>query len=375
VGLLLDELKKWSYHRKLIQENKELSEIDKERIFSGLCHIKRIFGEGFLETVVEEHHPILGYFRNFAPWTRFWLKEFGDMLSTLEESSGFERIRRKLASKENFSSAISELEIAYRFKIAGFSVELYPKCGRYECDLKAQKPSKEVYVEVSNIGPSEEERKTSYTLNELTKSYIFDPEVQIAGKIYKRLSHPRIAEIKREINSYVKEAKKKQECFEVSHPGIVDIIVCPRSLSARAHKWLKQKGIRSSFEGPSCDVDEIRRVRKTFRDENRQLPKNKPGLIAIFHDNIIIEGDAESYRELSYEIEEEIYEHSNLVDGVLIFPHFVGSDEASSHETDFAWSRRTRYRLGGENTLVIKNKYSRFKIDEEIVQALIASNS
>ena len=370
-------MKKWSYHEKMIKENKELSDKDKEKILLGLCHIKRVLGEDFLETAVQQRHPILGYFRNFAPWTRFWLKEFGEMLSTLEESSRFKKIRQRLISKESFSSAISELEIAYRFKIAGFSVEFYPECGRYECDLSVYTPrlDKKVYVEVSNIGPSQEERKTSYTLNELTKSYIFDPEVTIAGKIYKILSHPRIAEIKREIDIYVQKAKNQQKCFEVCHRGIVDIIICPRSLSARAHEWLKQKGIRSSFEGPSYDVDEIRRVRKTFRDENRQLPKNESGLIAIFHDNIIVEGDAESYQELAYEIEEEIYERSNLIGGVLIFPHFVGSDEASSCEVDFAWSRRTRYRLGGENTLVIKNKYSKDKIDEEIIQALIASNS
>lgn len=367
-------MKKWSYHETVIQESKDLSSVDKEQILTGLHQIRRILGKSFLEIIVQQRNPILSYFRNTAPWTRFWLKEFGEMLSTLETSLRFERIKQKLISKEDFSSAISELEIAYRFAIAGFSVEFYPKHGRYECDLLVQKSDKKVYVEVSNIGPSQEERKSSYTLNELTKSFMFDPEIQVDGKIYKWLSNPRIAEIRNEIKIKVQKAKKEDKCFEISHPGIVDIIICPRSLSARAHNLLKQKRTGSHFEGPSYDIDEMRRVGRTIRDENKQLPKNEPGLIVLFNDNIAVEGDAESYQELADEIEEEIYERSNLIGGVLIFPHFVGSDEGSGYEEDFAWSRRTRYRLGGENTLIIKNRYSKDKIDEKIIQALIASN-
>ena len=374
--LLLDEMKKWSYHEKMIKENKELSDEDKEKILLGLCHIKRVLGENFLEIAVQERHPILDYFRNTAPWTRFWLKEFGEMLSALEEFPRFEKIRLKLISKKNFSSAISELEIAYRFKTAGFSVEFYPKHRRYECDLKVKKLDTKIYVEVSNIGPSEEERKTSYTLHELAKPYLFDSEVEVAGKIYKTLAHPRITDIKREINNCVGKAKKKQECFVISKPGILDIIICPRSLSDQTRRWVKQKGLTATLEGPSYDVDEMRRTRRRFRHENRQLPKNDSGLIVLFHDNIIVEGDTtEFYQGLVYEIEEEVYEHSNLIAGVLVFPHFVGSQEASGYEANFAWSRKTRYRLGGENTLVIKNKYSKFKIDEETVQALLTELS
>lgn len=368
---MLDEMKKWSYHEKIVRENEELSNKDKDEIIMGLYQIKRIFGENFLLTIVQDKHPVLGYFQNTAPWTRFWLKEFGEMLSALEESLRFEEVRQKLISKINFSSALSELEIAYRFKIAGFSVEFYPKHSRYKCDLKAKKLDMKIYVEVSNIGPSEEERKTSYTFHELAEPYIFDFEVAVAGKIYKTLSHPRIAEIKREINNCVRKAKNGKKCFEVRRPGILEIIICPRSLSDRTRRWLKQKGLRPTFEGPSYDVDEIRRVRRRFRHENRQLPKNDPGIIVLFHDNIIVEGNAESYRQLVYELEEEVYEHSNLIAGVLIFPHFVGADEETHNEANFIWSRKTKYRLGGENTLVMKNRYSRFGIDEEIIQALV----
>ena len=368
---MVNEIEKWSYHEKVIQENEDLSSEDKEKVLMGIYQIKRIFGEDFLETVIQTQHPVLGYFRNLAPWTRFWLKELGNMLSALEKSVGFEKIRKRLMSTENFSSAMPELEIAYRFKKASFSIEFYPRHGRYECDLKAQKEGIKVYVEVATIGPSEEERRTWYTFTELTKPFMLDDEVTVAGKIYKTLSHPRIAEIKRKINICVQKAKKKKECTVISQPGIVDIIVCPRSLSVQASKWVKHKGISSQFEGPSYSIDEIRRARKAFRNENRQLPKNKPGLVVLYHGKILVKGNAESYRKLVYELEEEIYEHSNLVASVLIFSDVVGASEAGSYGPDFAWSRRTKHQLYGENTLVIRNKYSKFQIDDEMIRALI----
>lgn len=370
---MIPGVEKWSYHKKAIRENEHLSSSDKEKVLMGLAQVERIFGEDFLEIAIQKRHPILKYFFNNAPWTRFWLAEFGVMLSELEGCDGFERIHERLISEQNFPTALSELEIAFKFKNADFLVEFYPKHGRYECDLKVKKQNEEIYIEIANIGPSEEERKTWHTFHELSGTYIFDHEVEVAGKVYKSLSSPRIAEIRRKISSCAKEAKKTKRCIVISQPGIVEIIICPRSLSDEVSKWLKQKGLSSHFEGPSYQVDELRRVVKAFRDENRQLPKDKPGIVVLYHSRIFVKSNADSYRRLVYELEEEIYEHSNLTAGVLVFPDVVGASEAGSYGGDFAWSRKTKSQLKGENTVVIKNKYSKFQISEDAILALITS--
>jgi len=369
---MLSEFKEWNYHEKLVKESEHLSDAEKERVLAGLNQIKEILGEDFLKNAVEMRHPILQYFGNTAPWTRFWLADFGSMLSVVRESPRFAKLQQRLVSSREFQSAISELEVAYRFKKAGFSVEFFPKQGKYEYDLKVQKGDVELCVEVAVIGWSMEELKAWYIMDAFTLPYMTNREIKVAGKIHKILSGPRILEIKKQLDECIQEAKQKQDCVVLSQPGIVDLIICPSSKSDQASKWLRKKGIRSDFEGPPFDVDEIRRVKRTLSEENRQLPEDRPGLIVLHPARIFAKGDLDSFRRLVYKLEDEIYEHPNLVAGALIFSGLRGSSEVGKYSTDFAWSKVTKYQLFGENTLVIRNKYSRFQIKEEIISALIS---
>lgn len=360
----------WNYHEKAIQNNKELKNEDKQKAIAGLQQIRRLLGEDFLEHAFQTMHPIVSYFRNEAPWTRLWLAEFGSMLSHVQDDHGFQELKERLISKEGFFSAISELETGYRFSVAGFSVEFYPSSGKRRCDLRVQKGDTRTYIEVTIIGPSQEERETEHTFYELAWSHLSNSDIEIAGKIYKALSNPRIAEIKRKITTSIHEARRKQECIILSEPRIIDIIICPKSMSSNLSDWLRKKGLASHFEGPSYNVDEIRRARKTLDEENRQLPKNEPGIVVLNHGRIFMP-NSDAIERLVYELEEEVYKHSNMVAAVLVFTDVVGANEAGRHGRDFVWSRKVKYRLYGENTLVIKNKYSRFQVDEEIVSALI----
>jgi hypothetical protein len=109
-----------------------------------------------------------------------------------------------------------------------------------------------------------------------------------------------------------------------------------------------------------------------FREKSPQLPKNKPGLIVLFPARLFAKGDPDSFRGLAYKIEEEIYEHSNLVAGALVLPSLRGSMETGRYVEDFFWSKKTKHQFFGENTLVIRNKYSQFLLREKIVSALIS---
>jgi len=367
---MLSEFKEWSCHEKLVQESKDLNETDKERVLTGLNQIKGIFGKDFLKMAVETRHPILQYFGNTAPWTRFWLADFGNMLSVLKYSPRFVKLQQRLASSKEYPSAISELEVAYRFKKAGFSVEFYVKHDRRECDLRVWKGDTELYIEVAAVGWSMEELKAFHILDIFSPPGMTDREIRVAGKIHKILSRPRIVDLKKQLDICIQEAKRRQDCVFLSHPGIVDLIICPHSKSDQVSKWLKKKGLRSDLEGPPFDVDEVKRVIRMLREKSPQLPKDKPGLIVLFPARLFAKGDLDSSRKLVYRIEEEIYEHPNLVAGALILPSLRGSSETGRYEEDFFWSKKTKHQFFGENTLVIRNRYSQFRLSEEIVSAL-----
>jgi len=369
---MLTKFNEWSYHEKLVQESEHLSEADKERILAGFNQIRWILGEDFLKMVVETGHPLLQYFGNAAPWTRFWLADFGNMLSVLKDSPRFVKLQQRLVSNREFQSAISELEVAYRFKKAGFSIEFYVKHNGRECDLRVWKEDTELYIEVAIVGWSMEELKAFHTLDIFSPPSMTDREIRVAGKIHKILSRPRILELKKQFDICIQEAKRKQDCVFLNQPGIVDLIICPNSKSEQVSEWLKKKGLSSDIEGPSFDVDEVKRVIRMFREKNPQLPKDKPGLIVLFPSRLFAKGDLDSSRALAYRLEEEIYEHPNLVAGALVLPSLRGSAETGRYAGDLFWSKKTKHQFFGENTLVIRNKYSDFPVNKEIISALIS---
>lgn len=127
----------------------------------------------------------------------------------------------------------------------------------------------------------------------------------------------------------------------------------------------------SDLEGPPFDIDEVKRAIRMFREKSPQLPENKPGLIVLFPARLFAKGDMDSFRKLAYKIEEEIYDHRNLVAGALVLPGLRGSADTGRLAEDFFWSKKTKHQFFGENTLIIRNKYSEFPLHEEIVSALI----
>jgi hypothetical protein len=366
-----DKLKEWSYHERRVKEDEHLDDAEKETVLAGFDRIKRIMGEDFLRRTVETLNPIMQYFLNTAPWTRFWLVDFSNMLSALKDSPRFEKLQPRLASGREYESAVSELEVAYRFKKAGFSVEFYMKHDRRDCDLRVSKGKIELYVEVAIVGWSMEELKAFHILDIFSLSSMTDLEVRIGGKIYKILSRPRMVELKKQLDACIQEAKQKQRCIFLDRPGIVDLIICPRSRSDQMSRWLKKRGLSSDLEGPPYDIDEVKRVIRMFREKVPQLPKDKPGLIVLFPARLFAKGDLISFGRLAYRIEEEIYEHRNLVAGALVLPGLRGTSERGKFKDDFFWSKKTKHQFFGENTLIIRNKYSDFPLSKEIISALV----
>jgi hypothetical protein len=367
-----DKLKEWSYHENLVKEDKHLNDAEKETVLASFDRIKRIMGEDFLKRVVETRNPVMQYFLNTAPWTRFWLVDFSNMLSALKDSPNVEKLQSRLAAGKEYNSAVSELEVAHRFKKAGFFVEFYVKHGKRDCDLRVTKGKTELYVEVANVGWSVEELKAFHILDMFSPPSMTNREVRIGGKIYKILSRPRIVELKKQLDACIQEAKQKQRCIFLDRPGIVDLIICPRSRSDQMSRWLKKRSLSSDLEGPSFDVDEVKRVIRMFREKIPQLPKDKPGLIVLFPARLFAKGDLVSFGKLAYRVEEEIYEHRNLVAGALVLSGLRGSSEKGKFKDDFFWSKKTKHQFFGENTLVIRNKYSDFPLSKEIISALIS---
>ena len=71
----MPENKGWSYYISLLQGDDELTDVQKKLILDGWIELKQIFDDEFIETS-DKWHPLLGYLKNQALWSRLWLAFF-----------------------------------------------------------------------------------------------------------------------------------------------------------------------------------------------------------------------------------------------------------------------------------------------------------
>lgn len=360
----------WDYHIERVKSAEELTSEQKKEVIDGFEAIREIFDEGWLKEAVEKNHPLIWYLHNLAPWTRFWLLDFAKKLIELKSLQKFEEIKRGLIDPKKFGASIAELEIATKLKRAGIDVELYPKIDSKECDLKAKINDAEIFIEITVLGASEEEREASKT-NELVRLLAYNFDFESSCKIYKPLSKPRREELQRKIKYTIEEVKKKGCCKEISEPGVIDCFICPKGKSDELKQLLKEKGLTRTYEGPPFSSDEIRRIRKKIQNETEQLPKNKPGIIIVFDDNLLgwARGE-EDYFQIAYKLEETIYDESQLMFGIVT-NRGIGHEESFREIGNWIIIRKSPYEILQESTIIIKNKYCEFPIDEKILNAFV----
>lgn len=364
-----------NYYCERVKENANLTDKQKEEILKGLNKLRKILGENQLKEALRKRHPIFDFLRNQAPWSQFYVAELGRKLMMLRDVPNFERLKATLMSKDEFYSAEAELEIAVKMKKAGFDIDLYPTLDSKESDIKVCLDGEEYFLEITTLQASEEERAASKTFHFLTWPFLFDNRISIVGKIHKALSIPHILELQRKIRNGITKAIREDRCVELIEPKVMDYFICPKKKAKELYNWLRRKGLKATFEGPSWydRIVEPRRIHKRFQEKYKQLPKDRPGIVVIFSSILHLGRIASNYETLVDMLEETIYAHSRLICGIIV--SYYGSVEPETkliQEPHYVFASKYYPKvLRQEETVIIKNRYSKFKINEKLLRAFI----
>ena len=346
------------------------------KVQEGLDRLRDEIGEDGITDLKEGNHRLFWwYFASPASWARLFLADLGEILYEFEGSTNLKIVRRRLLGEE-FESALAELKVASQFKRSGYHVEFQPKVKRRKADLKVSKSGSEYYVEVTILGPSEEEKLSMSRFNRFMGPLRFRRDVEIGGRILKILSKPRIEEIHRRIEAAANEAKNTQKCIPVYEENVIDLLVCPKGRTDNLQRWLTGKGYTGQFSGPPIKTDDILRLRRKINGESKQLPKDRPGIIVVFADPLFAPTSKEVGR-LVNEIEETIYDHERIILGVIRFPGMIDDNDTTYRKEDFTLIRKKEYKSRSINILVIENRYSKFtsSSSSEIIKTLSKINS
>lgn len=365
----------WDYHFERIRTDEEITDADRVEILGGFKTLREIMGEEWLGQAVCSRHPLYHRLMNLIPLSQLSVARVGLQLKELESIPNIDRLCKRLMSKDKYASAEAELEVASCYREAGFVVELYPPVEGKEADLLVKIDGKEFFIEVSIVADSEDASKASRTLHELTSPFFPEHDVAMSGQIYKALSTPHIRELKRRIADAINEVRNTKECQEVTESGVCQFFIAPREKTKELKEWQKRTGI-SGLTGPPINVDEIRRIRKKLEKKNRQLPADKPGMIVVYGQSLTSQFfEANFYEKLVDQLEETVYEHENLILGAIVTYGSASDTQVVEESNKYILGHRySHVPTMRQDVLVIKNRFSKFTIDEAVVNALLGGS-
>lgn len=377
----------WEYHLEQARIDKNLTPTRKEKTLAGIRKMREIFGEDWLKEAARTKHPIFYNLCNEAPWARFWLADFGAKLAELKSVQNFDKLKSRLMERKEFHGAEAEMRVAVRLKKSGLLKFLKARHDRKTPDLEVESDGHKVNVEVKNMGTPESIKLASRTLRALAASSSCAESkynVKVAFKARKILSTPHIQELRDKIFSNAKKATKEKRCMNIIEPRVVgrevfDCLIAPREKLNYLKKWRERKSIARSWEGPLPEMNEVNRVAKSLINAHRQLPKNEPGLIVICQNNLTYGWNIDfpsylnlnSYLKIVDELEEKVYEHSNLIAAVLVISYYFDGRQPNKtiERGNYFLKLKNFHGLMQEDIIIIKNRYCKLSFPKKVLDA------
>lgn len=345
-----------------------LTELEREKAKRAFVFLRKEFGEDFLKNAFTDHHPIVQYIINLAPWTRRWIIWFAESIKELKEQENYPSLLEKLKDNEKFEEGLSILDIAYKFSKAGFNISFDPVINVSERkkipDLKLidRNVKEELFVEVAGLGESKIARDASETMQRIIEPLLrYVPFMHLCGRIHKTLSKKHLEDIVYKIEKIIEKSKTEDIFQELSIEGVIELAIAPQNDKHILEKWATERGLKvGEFYGPPFNVDEIHRTRRKIESEQKQLPGDYPNILIISNNNLFFYlSDVEK---AIRELEEAVYDYTHLL-AVVVAGGYMGRCNGIFKMVDeHIYIEKTTIDLFVDRYILLLNKYCEKKI-------------
>ncbi len=346
----------------------ELSRLEKEKAKRAFKLLRKEFGNNFLETAFNARHPIFQYLINRAPWTRKWIIWFADAIGELKSQENHESLFARLQDAEKFPEALSVLEIGCDLCRAGFTISVDPSVdisGRPKIpDLKVcdKDNHEEFFVEVS-IQLGSEVQKEAWRTTERIHSLLWRtvPFLHYCGRVQKTLADKHLDQILKKVENGLENCKKEGAFQEIVVEGVIEIGIAPESDKEILHEWAVERELKvGEFSGPPYDVDEVLRTKRKIRNEQRQLPDNRPNIVVVKNNNVFMH--LQDVRATIGELEEEVYRYPHLLAAVVWGGHMGKAEDTAIMKDQHVFITRSKAGLLIDQYIILFNKFCKMKV-------------
>lgn len=351
----------------------ELTELEKEKAKRAFGFLHKEFGDNFLKNAFADHHPIVQYIVNLAPWTRKWITWFAESIKELKDQENYPSLLERLKDKEKFGEGLSVLDMACKFSKAGFNVSVDPATnvsGQIKIpDLKLidKNANEELFVEVAVLGESKIARDASETMRWITEPlWRSVPFMHYCGRIHKTLSEKHLEHLVKKIEEMIEKIKREGTFQELVVEDVIELGIAPQNDKQFLEKWATERGLKvGEFSGPPFNVDEILRTKRKVEGEQKQLPHDHPNILVIRNNNLFFY--VRDVRKAISELEEVVYEYPHLL-AIVVAGGYMGSGEnIITMKDQHVYIKKTRTDLLVEQYIILFNQFCQQKISPSTI--------
>ena len=345
-----------------------LTEFEKVKCRQAFELLKKELGETFLKEVSDTKHPIQGYVANTAPWTRRWFIWFAEAINDLRRHGNFDKLLSRLKDPEKFGEGLSVLDVGHKFSKVGFKLTFdhradvsgHPKIPDIQVlDVEA---NEEFYIEVSILGDSDVQTTAMETLNGITQVFWNSiPFLQYSGIIHKVLSKNHLGEIRGRVSEAVSRVSTVGGFRELIIAGVLELGMASEAGKELLEKWVAERGLTvGQMTGPPINVDEVFRVKRKIEAKQRQLPTDKPNVVAVMS-NGVFWGGSDIAEKINH-LEEAVYEYPHLLCAVVSGRYMGVGENKTIMKDQHVYIVKPRADLQVEQHLILLNKYCGHKV-------------
>ncbi|MDE1765079.1 MAG: hypothetical protein KGI27_02270 [Thaumarchaeota archaeon] len=381
---MITQVDNWQYFLRQIPQAEQIHKNAKQRIDDIISKFEEIFGKGWWQYAAEHQHPLFWNLHHTL-WDPDYhrLDELATSLNKLKRILGFDSLRQRARSAEQFESVETEIMLGTRIMEKCPDISFDQPIGNKRPDIICTFENQILLLEVKTLLTAQETQKARKTEQEILQSCL---GIFPFGRIFKVLSEPHLEDIKKEVEIIAREAIEQQIPKVVNIPKILKLLLIPDSIPDRPN-IIKQyrdnpvffdgsmSGQTSGLHGPDDGVRSEHRIRIRLQQikNEQQIPQDRTGVIILsskdffFMDDQVVSGLVDS-------IIESVYELRNIA-AVVLYNNVVVLGETQPRKAendDYIVLERTLSDSSQEYMVIIKNKYCKFDFDYDLLVRLLS---
>jgi hypothetical protein len=374
-----DERLDWEYHSKRFVEINGFDVFQNQEIKEGLNTFREMFDDEWLAMNINNRHPLCWRINNYDLASYMYLSDLGHKINLLKKVEKFSGIIARLKKENEYEGSEAELDTAYRLISTGIRViEFSPKIDKKgkegkRADIKTSVNDEEIIFEVTTLRDSKNTTNASKNFDDLDNPFKFNRDFIVYYQIHKILSKPHVNELRDKITKAFDKVKETGEYCYIGEPGVIDYIIIPHNKKEQIENIANKYGMKREVSGASVPIDVERRLENKIWEKEDQLPQDKLGVIVIYANLFYINDPKKYYNDLAFQIEETVFEQSNLLLLILIGRSKFFATGFHMEENNRVVLMKEKEHSVYETIIIIKNRYSTYNLGEGVIEKIASA--